>query len=280
MSQFLPQTPYVRWMQLRTDIRDNSTYMLVSYLPSTYFAGKSMPTYSGNFSRQYHHICPPLDNRTYFRNNYFYYLGSNQFWLKPNVTDFYASIVGRDLLYNISFLRNITSSSDRATYNTSLQLLRTALNTTTNFSLYPPRESVKVTFKGYQLYMQRLNSSTTTFQDYMTILDLATQKLEIVSTLPFFRQSLETFSLAKLQQFTQINNLSYLNSTIGVEFQQYISSMIPRVDKRIDQLMSPEIMKFLSLSSLVNPTFEISFKKVYYSSENLTNLSAIVTYVV
>jgi hypothetical protein len=103
--------------------------------------------------------------------------------------------------------------------------------------------------------MQRLNSSRATVQDYMTILDLTTQKLEIVSTLPFFRQSLETFFLPKSQQFTQINSLSYLNSTIGVEFQQYISSLIPEVNKKIDELMSPQIMKFLSLSSLKNAIF-------------------------
>ena len=245
----LPMTPYVRWIHLRTDPIDQMTYTIVSHIPSGYFTNANIPTYSGNFSREYHHVCPPIDNRTLAREFYLGKMSTNYYWQNPTVTDWYAGLFGREKIYNTSFVNDITSDADKTTYNLSMKMLSTFLKTTTDFSLMPARETLKVSFKAYELFLQRLNTSATAVQDYMSIRDLAKKKLEIVSWLPFFRQSLETFSLNKPQEFAQIVDTSYLNSTIGLKFQQLVSPRIPEIDQKIDELLKPHILKFLSLAS-------------------------------
>jgi hypothetical protein len=81
--------------------------------------------------------------------------------------------------------------------------------------------------------------------DYMSILDVGTQKLEIVSWIPFFRQKFETLSLTKPQQYYQIQNLSYLNATMGIEYQQYIGGNLSSLEQRIDEGLTPLILSLL-----------------------------------
>jgi hypothetical protein len=60
------------------------------------------------------------------------------------------------------------------------------MNTTTNFSLYRVQETLRIGFDFATLYLQRLNSSST--QDYMFLMNISTNKMEIISWVPFFKQ--------------------------------------------------------------------------------------------
>ncbi len=69
-------------------------------------------------------------------------------------------------------------------------MLQTALNSTANYSLYPVQYNLKVEFKFAKLYLQRLNVSNTIQQDFMSLTNLTTKTVELISWTPFLASKL------------------------------------------------------------------------------------------
>lgn len=108
LEMFDRYTPYIRWDKFRTD-SNNVSYQLVSYIPSHYFKNKTIPSYSGSFNREYHHVCVGLNRSRLFDD----ILWRNKFtnesqWVKPNVTDWYALVIGKENVYNTGFVEDIS----------------------------------------------------------------------------------------------------------------------------------------------------------------------------
>lgn len=82
---------------------------MISYIPSGYFRNKSIPSYSGNFDREYHHVCVGLNRSLLFDGKNTRNMFTNDFqWMRPNVTDWYASLMGRELVYNTGFVDDVS----------------------------------------------------------------------------------------------------------------------------------------------------------------------------
>ena len=99
-------------------MNSNVSYQLISYTVSNYFKNRTIPIYSGNFSREYYHICVGLNTSLLLdplssRNRY----NNNSQWMKPNVNDWFAMVMGRDNVYNVGFLVGNISQFDIVTNN-------------------------------------------------------------------------------------------------------------------------------------------------------------------
>ncbi len=53
---------------------------------------------------------------------------------------------------------------------------------------------------------------------------------------------------------------------MGTDYLQYLGSKISNIDQRVDQLITNQLLKSLSINSLSNQNYSISFNKVFYSS--------------
>lgn len=175
-------------------------------------------------------------------------------WFNPVINDFYAAVVGKNIVLNTSFAQNTYSAVDSLALNSSLQQLQTILGSNVTVSSLTLRENLKIEFTFFKMYLQRLNVSTgATTQDFMSLLNVQTNFTELISSVPFFAKELETFSLTKPRQYVQITNTSFYSSFIGSDYLPYMN--LTSVEAKINSTIVQQFLKILSLSSLQQPKF-------------------------